>query len=80
MGSRMPRDAQLKRAQLELIIATLRPFALAADRIESVLGKKASDSHPVRRGSLLTLADLRSARAMIAGLKRMEAQGRALEL
>jgi hypothetical protein len=61
---------KLGRIQLEEILKTLRPFALAADRVESALGSQALDTRPVRRGAMLTLSDLRRARAMFMGLKR----------
>jgi hypothetical protein len=74
---RLSFDDRIGRVQLDQVIKVLRLFALAADRIESALGKEALDSRPVRRGALLTLADLRRARELVAGLKRMEAASHA---
>jgi hypothetical protein len=47
----------------------LKPFGAAADRVEKALGGDALDSRPVRSGALLTLADLRRARVVLAQLQ-----------
>ena len=76
LTSKTPTGERIRRLQLDELRKVLKPFAEAADRIETALGTEAFDGRVVRSGARLTLGDLRRARHALRGIEMMLARDR----